>query len=364
MDSSKIASLGSPKPPTIASRRPMLTYQKSFSVLSINTTATHKDLLRRNNSATTSRQRRLQTPTNVPPLPLSAHTADVGGNMSPEELSSKIADSFQQFSSMLSQLSSNKSLNNATTATTISSGLATPVTPPLPHSSSQQQYHTTIKNQPQQQHNPVILSPSPLASPHKSSNKTLVPADTINATAAATQSHQRKEVRSLSHPNTAINARVIQKEEVPSSSPVHTHNNLESNLPQVKHLRDSTCEGESEEAEEEEYKEYLCHAIYFENAFSTSPSTKKAINIKGNTTLRRRLLSKWFTRAASVGDLDTMQQMLDTIEDMDVNCTDDKKAGVTSLMYASYFGHVQCLNLLLKQKSIRVNQQDKSKLIK
>jgi hypothetical protein len=349
MDSpTRVAALGSTnKPPTIASRRPMLSSQKSFSVLSINTSATHNDLLRRNSSATTSnsRQRRLQTPTSVPPLPLSA-----SGNMSPEELSSKIADSFQQFSSMLSQLSNNKSPVKATNNSTT---LTTPVTPTplnhLYHPTSQQtnNNHTTSSQKHQQQHNTTIVcSPSPLSSPPKNNKFS-----TNNATAA--QNDHRKEVRPSSHPTTATN--VIQQEGKPST-PFHRSSSLENNLPQVKCLHDSGNEGEKEEDEEEGYRS---RAIYFENALD-SLSTKTAIN-KGYTRLRRRLISKWFTRAASTGDIEIMQQMLNTIKDIDINCTDDKKTCITSLMYASYFGHGQCLNLLLQYPSIRINQQDNSK---
>ncbi|KAI9264651.1 hypothetical protein EDC94DRAFT_517486 [Helicostylum pulchrum] len=103
---------------------------------------------------------------------------------------------------------------------------------------------------------------------------------------------------------------------------------------------------------------YHSHAIYFKTALDDITATH-TIN-GGNTELRRRLISKWLTRAASIGDLETMQQMLEGVHDVDINCTDDKKTGMTSLMYASYFGHLQCLDLLLSHPSIKINQQDKN----
>lgn len=327
MDSSRIAALGSPKPPTIASRRPMLSSQRSFSVLSINTNTTHGDMMRRNSSATTAnRHRRLQTPTAVPPLPLSANS---GSNMSPEELSSKIADSFQQFSSMLSQLSSNKPIAN--------SAITTPVTPPLNHilhhpTSNIKNNNHNYNNIPSQKQQPKSLSSPPLSS------SKLPPS-------VATQNNHRKEVRLSSHPTSVV----IQQKTCSSTRAI----DLENSLSQVRNINDS----ESESEEDENVSEYNSHAIYFGNALSNIA----AVINEGNTKLRRRLISKWLIRAASIGDLETMQLMLNSAKDIDVNFTNDKKTGITSLMYASYFGHSQCLNLLLKHPSVRINQQDKSK---
>lgn len=332
MDSSRIAALGSPKPPTIASRRPMLSSQRSLSALSINTNTTHGDMMRRNSSATTAnRHRRLQTPNNVPPLPLSAATGS-NVSLSPEELSSKIADSFQQFSSMLSQLSNN---NNKTATTPVT-------TPPSNHpayilSPQKQQLsprHTTIPTQSSQRSN--LLNSPPLSSTLPSSTTT------------ATQNIHRKEVRRSSQP-----ASVVIQPKVPSSvNPTQ----LQSKLPPA--VIKKPIEPKEEE-EEIDMDAYHSHAIYFKTALDDITATH-TIN-GGNTELRRRLISKWLTRAASIGDLETMQQMLEGVHDVDINCTDDKKTGMTSLMYASYFGHLQCLDLLLSHPSIKINQQDKSK---
>lgn len=322
MDSSKIAALGSPKPPTIASRRPMLSSQRSLSALSINTNTTHGDMMRRNSSATTATiHRRLHTPTAVPPLPLSANS---GSSMSPEELSSKIADSFQQFSSMLSQLSSNKPALNST--------IPTPVTPPLHHihhpsSNTKITSRNIIPSQRQQ--------PKTLNTPTVSSK--LPPP-------VATQSDHRKEVRPSSHPTSLV----IQQKTYLPKEPMDPGKQLS----QVKNIKES--ESESEE-EEEKFSEYNSHAIYFGNI--------EAVINEGNTELRRRLISKWLIRAASIGDLEAMQLILDSTECVDINFTSDKKTGITSLMYASYFGHIQCLDLLLKHSSVRINQQDKSKFL-
>ncbi|KAG2210991.1 hypothetical protein INT47_000151 [Mucor saturninus] len=317
MDSSKIAALGSPKPPTIASRRPMLSSQRSFSALSINTNTTHGDMMRRNSSATTaSIHRRLQTPTAVPPLPLSANSSN---SMSPEELSSKIADSFQQFSSMLSQLSSNKPAVNST--------IPTPVTPPLHHINHQTSNTKTNSRNiiPSQRQRPKTLNTPPPTSK-------LPPP-------VATQNDHRKEVRLSSHPTVAV----IQQKTYPPEK----ETNPEKQFPQSKDIQDS----ESEIEEEENFSEYNSHAIYFGNI--------EAVINEGNTELRRRLISKWLSRAASIGDLEAMQLMLDSTEGVDINFTSDKKTGITCLMYASYFGHAQCLNLLLKHPSVGINQQDK-----
>lgn len=88
--------------------------------------------------------------------------------------------------------------------------------------------------------------------------------------------------------------------------------------------------------------------------------------LHGNTRLRHRLLIKWFNRAASIGDLDTMKRMLATTH-VSIHDTDDTRTGITALMYTAYFGHLACLQLLLqhqKQSTMDIiNQQDKSKLM-
>ncbi|KAI9483843.1 MAG: hypothetical protein EXX96DRAFT_477634 [Benjaminiella poitrasii] len=90
------------------------------------------------------------------------------------------------------------------------------------------------------------------------------------------------------------------------------------------------------------------HAVYFSHTLD---------NVGKST--RLRLTAKWFNRAASIGDLPTMQQMLaDTSITVDVNGPDDESTGITSLMYASYFGHIECLNLLIDHPSIDINKQD------
>lgn len=314
MDTSKLAALKAPKS-TIASRRPMLNSQKSLSALSINTSATHHDLMRRSSSSgtTTNKYRRssssssngiTQTPTPPPPLPTSS-------NMSPEELSSKIADSFQQFSSMLSQLSTNTTIqkHQRNTNAAARSGMVTtptaPVTPP-PHaitvipSSAQQQ-------QQQQQSEyidavpPLILSPSPLS----------------------LQKPKRKSSKKKTKKPTSI---------------ITNNNDADEGIDDTKLVE-----------------------IYSRYAVFNEHYNLDEI-LAGNTKLRHRLLIKWFNRAASIGDLHTMERMILTTT-ININETDDKKTGITALMYAAYFGHIQCLKLLvINQKNIiAINQQDKSK---
>lgn len=329
MDSSKIATLGSPKPPTIASRRPMLTSQRSFSALSINTSTTHGDMLRRNSSATTAnRHRRLQTPTSVPPLPLSASS---NINMSPEELSSKIADSFQQFSSMLSQLSNNKSVSNPALA---------PVTPPLNNISNNHPTTTINKTNIINVQNEKQQHRKPSSPPQEVSSKTIP---------SPIQSNYRKVLRPTS---VTIDTNTTKEDQLST-----TPEDIDDQLPKLKTMNDV----ESESDEDVNIEEYNSHAIYFENALKDTKILETAIN-EGDTRLRQRLISKWLTRAASIGDLDTMQKMIDSIRDIDINCADDKRLAITSLMYAAYFGHKKCLLLLLEQPGIQINQQDKSKL--
>lgn len=255
MDSSNLATLGTTKP-TIASRRPMLNSQRS---LSINTSATHKDFMRKENSVT--KYRRLQTPSSVPPVQTS---------MSPEELSSKIADSFQQFSSMLSQLSS---------------------------------------HQPQK-----TAIPSPISSP--------LPTSVLPKTT------DRKVARSsMATLTTTETTRVFPPQ------------------PTKKPTKDTT-------KEEDELALYATsHAIYHENALNDIDA--------GNTRLRRRLLAKWFIRAASTNDLTTMKQILEKHPTDLFNEKDEN--GMTSIMYAAYFGYLDCLSFLLTQPSLKINLQDKSK---
>ncbi|KAI7876135.1 uncharacterized protein EV154DRAFT_429861 [Mucor mucedo] len=220
---------------------------------------------------------------------------------------------------MLSQLSSNKPAVNST--------IPTPVTPPL-HHINHQTSNTKINSRniiPSQRQQPKTLNTPPPTSK-------LPPP-------VATQNDHRKEVRLSSHPTVAV----IQQKTYPPKK----ETNPEKQFPQSKDIQDS----ESESEEEENFSEYNSHAIYFGNI--------EAVINEGNTELRRRLISKWLSRAASIGDLEAIQLMLDSTEGVDINFTSDKKTGITCLMYASYFGHAQCLNLLLKHPSVGINQQDK-----
>jgi hypothetical protein len=264
MDPSKIASLNKPKP-TIASRRPMLNSQRSFSVLSINTSATHKDLMRRNSSTTTSARRKQY---HTPPLPL-----PTSANMSPEELSSKIADSFQQFSNMLTQLSStntNKTVSNSSS----NKPMVTPSPPPpsLPLS---------------------VLTPSPSPTP----------------------------IQSVTTTKSTLITTICTKDK----------------------------DNQEEEDHDDDRQDYESHAIYFQHALD---------NVS-NTRLRHRLVTKWFNRAACIGDFGTLKQMLNELP-VDINASDNKKTGTNALMYASYFGHLDCIQLLLTQPTLKLNHFDKS----
>lgn len=308
-NTSKIAALKTPKP-TIASRRPMLNSQRSMSVLSINTSATHHDLMRRNSSSTTTSNRRRSgihaSSTPPPPLPTSATST----HMSPEELSSKIADSFQQFSSMLSQLSTNTAsqqkhqrTHNAAKFGVVTTPTA-PVTPPPAPASLPSVKPTLVKHPPQPQ--------------------------------------QPKQPRSTEKP-------AKKKAKKPAAAVTAPHQSMAS----------------QEDGDEDAIEAAKLVEIYSRYAvFNEHCNLDEIPLLQGNTRLRQRLLIQWFNRAASIGDLDTLKRMLATTS-VGIHDTDDAKTGITALMYTAYFGHLQCLQLLLnhqKQRNMEViNQQDKSK---
>ncbi|KAG1469972.1 hypothetical protein G6F56_002950 [Rhizopus delemar] len=154
--------------------------------------------------------------------------------MSHEELTSKIADSFQEFSSMLSQLSSNKSPINS---------------PPVLH-------HTPIQQ---------VFQTLPLPSPF------------------STNDH----------------------------------------------------ESEEESSDEEDYSVLL-----------------ETTNV--GTRLRSE---KCISIVICAGKIEVLQEMIQL--GLDLNHVDDKKSGLTPIMYAAYLGRIDCLKLLLQQPSLQVNRQDK-----
>ncbi|KAL9546677.1 hypothetical protein MBANPS3_006545 [Mucor bainieri] len=316
-NASKIAALKTPKP-TIASRRPMLNSQRSMSVLSINTSATHHDLMRRNSSSTTTSSRHRSgihaSSTPPPPLPTSA----TGAQMSPEELSSKIADSFQQFSSMLSQLSTNTTSQQ-----------------------KHQRTHNTAAAKPGEVTTPTAPVTPPPALPRLPSVKpTLVRHPPSSPPQQPQRQQQKKQRRSLEKP-------IKQKAKRPTALVTTSHEKTAAR----------------QEDEEDTIEATKLVEIYSRYAvFNEHYNLDEIPLLHGNTRLRHRLLIKWFNRAASIGDLDTMKRMLATTQ-VSLDATDDAKTGITALMYAAYFGHFQCLQLLLnhqKQASMDiVNQQDK-----
>lgn len=281
---SRIATIGSTKP-TIASRRPMLNSQRSMSVLSINTKATYHDFVRRNSSATTSKNNR--------PI---YHQSP---GMSSEELSSKIADSFQEFSSMLSQLSTK----------------TIPKTPPVVHPSSTAAAAAVVAAH-------VASSPPPVA----------VAAPTNAPTTTKTA------VRNIARPDTQP---IPKKTQIKRTLSVPV-----LDIQHTKSERDKEQERRNEEEKEKE-EEKKDNAIYFENTL-------------GNMELGPRMLQKKLARAASIGDCNTVQLLLKD-QRLDINHSDDKQTGITPLMYAAYFGKIDCVKLLLAQNALKLNAQDKSK---
>lgn len=226
--------------PTIASKRSMLASQSSRTSLSINTTF---------NRDTTRRK--------------SVQLNHSGSNsMSHEELTSKIADSFQEFSNMLSQLSSCKDKSPAA----LSSSL------------------------------PVI----------KNKESSLI-------------QQSFSSVKPLSPP-------VI--------------------------IRDDTFEKSKEDKSSDSSEE------------EEDPDTIKEANM-----LLLKDINMANTRLYSIADClilfickgrkASLQKMIEL--GVNLNCTDNKESGITPLMYAAYFGKLDCLWLLLQQPSVQVNKQDKSK---
>ncbi|KAG0748504.1 hypothetical protein G6F22_007580 [Rhizopus arrhizus] len=180
-------------------------------------------------------------------------------SMSHEELTSKIADSFQEFSNMLSQLSSCKNKSPATLSSS------------LPE----------IKNK-----------ESPLIQQTFSSVKPLSPPIT---------------------------------------------------------LRDDTFENSKEDKSSDSSEEEDPNNIKKANMLLL-----KDINME-NTRLYS--IAECLILFICKGRKASLQKMIDL--GVDLNCTDNKELGITPLMYAAYFGKLDCLWLLLQQPSIQVNKQDK-----
>ncbi|KAI7907010.1 DIL domain-containing protein [Cokeromyces recurvatus] len=310
MDSPKISNLNMSKP-TIASRRTTLSSQRSISVLSINTSAAHHDSVRKNKSTSNVNRLYQRSLTGYCIPPYSAEI--VQNSMSPEELSTKIADNFQQFSNILTQLSSksttkpNNNNNNSCHLPLIVNQndtiYNTPSTSP----------HLTNSMFPQTYYSSVTFSP--LFSPPPTS-----------------QEPRKKEFFQSSHDSLSITKGIC-------SSQLNLENSEASSLKLVSSILNNE-EGSNNDALDN-------YAVYFKNALD---------NV-GNTT-RLRLIAKWFNHAASTGNIQTMQQMLVDIK-VDVNSSDDERTKINPLMYISYFGYIDCLNLLLNYPSIEIDQQDK-----
>ncbi|KAG1133466.1 hypothetical protein G6F42_001400 [Rhizopus arrhizus] len=185
------------------------------------------------------------------------HYLSFNSSMSHAELTSKIADSFQEFSSMLSQLSSAKP-----------STLAVPVTPP-------------------------VLSPVP-RSPKR---------------------HQRHTVAPLPSPPTT----------------------------QSRHK--SICK--SMDSEEDRQSEKSANDLL----------SRVLLGDLEITDIPHCFIPKSLAVVVCKGKIEMLKRMIRL--GMDLNSTENEHLGITPLMYAAYFGKIDCLRLMLEQPSILVNQQDK-----
>ncbi|KAG1324356.1 hypothetical protein G6F62_009146 [Rhizopus arrhizus] len=230
-----MASLKLSNKPSIASRRPISSSQRPIALLSINTH--HNVMMKRGNA--------------------NDHYLSFNSSMSHAELTSKIADSFQEFSSMLSQLSSAKP-----------STLAVPVTPP-------------------------VLSPVP-RSPKR---------------------HQRHTVAPLPSPPTT----------------------------QSRHK--SICK--SMDSEEDRQSEKSANDLL----------SRVLLGDLEITDIPHCFIPKSLAVVVCKGKIEMLKRMIRL--GMDLNSTENEHLGITPLMYAAYFGKIDCLRLMLEQPSILVNQQDK-----
>ncbi|KAI8973575.1 hypothetical protein BDF20DRAFT_914999 [Mycotypha africana] len=300
--------------PTIASRRQRMNSEKLSFSLSINTNVSYQDFTKargfqqtakindafcRHNTLSHQPQQHQQLLRRVSTTTMSNSSE----SLSNEELSSRIADSFQQFSSILTQLSSStfpKGGNNnnncgAASESELIANTGIPVTPSHINQNSSSDAKISMGSKLSQV------------------KEMLVSLSTENQHQPQNEQTQRKNAKAI----------------------------MTNNRPQM------NMEGYDEHARLKEFNEV--YAVYDHKIFNA--------NIR-NPKLRCKLIARWFNRAAAMGDMQTMQHMLEHVE-VNVNLSDDKDSGITPLMYTSYFGHNKCIELLLKQPNIRINKQDK-----
>lgn len=277
-------SLQTPSKPTIASRRQLMATQRPLSVLSINTS--HSDITQRNSASLIHRPNS------------TVHS------MSHEELTSKIADSFQEFSNMLSQLSSCKS-NIAP------SPMTPPLVPPVAHPKSAPRRQACNHAEP------------PLSPPTTTIGQNQSKGQPKGKVRAKETLRKEKNDSNKSNSNNGNN-NIISSNSSSSTSSIGSHNN---------NNEDPTCF--------EKVNVLLLNGMH--NVESEQP---------------HHVIAKCLTIASSNGRADTLKKMLE--RNVDLNCTDNEASGITPLMYAAYFGRINCLHLLLQHSSIKVNKQDKS----
>jgi ankyrin repeat protein len=219
--------------------------------------------------------------------------------MSHEELTSKIADSFQEFSNMLSQLSSCKS-NIAP------SPMTPPLVPPVVHPKS------VPRRQACNHAEPPLSPPTAIIGQNQSKGQ---PKGKVRA---------KETLRKEENDSNSGDSNIISSNSSSSTSSIGRHNN---------NNEDPTCF--------EKVNVLLLNGMH--NAESEQP---------------HHVIAKCLTIAASNGRADILERMLG--RNVDLNCTDNEASGITPLMYAAYFGRINCLHLLLQHSSIKVNKQDKS----
>ncbi|RCH96668.1 hypothetical protein CU097_013763 [Rhizopus azygosporus] len=258
--------------------------QRPLSVLSIDTS--HSDITRRNSAS------------------LIHHPNSTVHNMSHEELTSKIADSFQEFSNMLSQLSSCKS-NIAP------SPMTPPLVPPVAHPKS------ASRRQACNHAEPLLSPPTTTIGQNQSKGQ-------LKGKVRAKEALRKEKNDSNKSNSNNDNNNIISSNSSSSTSSTGSHNNNNEN---------PTCF--------EKVNVLLLNGMH--NVESEQPHS---------------VIAKCLTIASSNGRADILEKMLE--RNVDLNCTDNEASGITPLMYAAYFGRISCLHLLLQHSSIKVNKQDKN----
>ncbi|CAO3622326.1 unnamed protein product [Cunninghamella blakesleeana] len=280
-------------------QRPAST-QRSLSTLTIDTLAaqnTFSPQLRRNKSV-------------AQPRPRSVYSAEPV--MSSDELNAKIADSFQQFCSMLNQMQKTTPNNNAK-PTSIKAA------------------NTNNKTQQSSYHSPPVLSPISMTTT-PSTTSTVTTASTSSTTSSSSNNNNNSNNNNSN--DTASNTRRhssflpldnlrLSSLSALSTSPLMNNNNI-NNKDQLK--------------KEKKKEKVVIH------------KKKKPIVVIHDKDLVKRFLT-----AASNGKLNIIKDLFQSCKDLIYAMDEDD--GTTALIYATCFGHIETVQYLL-QCGAPIDDQD------